>query len=109
MTKMRRPTPKSTGAPRKRRGKAAASRGATTRRPTRKQPAVVTIRALISGELLEAIVSRQAPFRRLSEEWTYVLRARTRWADDPDLRIDIRERALEGLERAGVSREFMRR
>jgi len=109
MTKMRRPTPKSTGAPRKRRGKAAASRGATTRRPTRKQPAVVTIRALIAGELLEAIVSRQAPFRRLSEEWTYVLRARTRWADDPDLRIDIRERALEGLERAGVSREFMRR
>jgi hypothetical protein len=39
---------------------------------------------------------------RLSEEWTSILRSRARWADDPQLRESIRERALVDLESIGV-------
>ena len=46
---------------------------------------------------------------RLAEEWTYILRSRTRWADDADLRQSFRGRALDDLERVGVPRTFMKK
>lgn len=98
---------KSGQTPPKRRAKTTATRRNATRTSRREHQSVVTIRALLAGRLAEVTVSRDAPFRRLSEEWTYLLRSRSRWADDQDLRAEIRERALEGLERAGVSRDFM--
>lgn len=52
-------------------------------------------------------MSRPAPLVRVAEEWTYVLRSRMRWSDDPDLRLGVRDRALEALERLGVRRGFV--
>ena len=70
---------------------------------------VITIRTLIRGRLLEEKVFRSAPLTRLAEEWTYVLRSRTRWADDADLRLSVRDRALRDLEHVGVRRAFMKK
>ena len=70
---------------------------------------VVTIRTSIGNRLVEQKVSRSAPLQRLAEEWTYILRSRTRWADDADLRLNVRERALEDLERVGVRRTFIKK
>ena len=71
--------------------------------------AVITIRTLIRDRVIEQTVSQTAPFQRLAEEWTYILRSRTRWADDPGLRLSIRDRALGDLERVGVPRAFMKK
>ncbi|MGH9199806.1 MAG: hypothetical protein ACRD2A_01045, partial [Vicinamibacterales bacterium] len=46
---------------------------------------------------------------RLAQEWTYILRSRTRWADDEDLRQSLRERALDDLENIGVPRTFLKK
>ena len=70
---------------------------------------VITIRTLIHDSLVEQKVSRQAPIVRLAEEWTYFLRSRMRWADDADLRLSVRDRALGDLERIGVPRAFMKK
>jgi hypothetical protein len=58
---------------------------------------------------MEARVGRGAPLERLAQEWAYILRSRSRWADKPDARLSLRARALADLERAGVPRAFMRR
>jgi hypothetical protein len=85
----------------------------TPRKPTTKRTpedqTVITIRTLIRGRLVEQKVSRQAPVARLAEEWTYILRSRTRWADDAELRLSVRDRALRDLERVGVPRAFMKK
>ena len=70
---------------------------------------VVTIRTLIDSRLVEATVPRQPQLQRIAEEWTYLLRSRTRWADDGDIRQSFRDRALKDLERMGVPRAFMNR
>jgi hypothetical protein len=70
---------------------------------------VITIRTEDAhGGLLETTVSRRARLERLAEEWTYILRSRSRWADNPDVRHAFRLRALDDLERAGVPRTFMK-
>ena len=79
-----------------------------SKRQTAEQP-VITIRARIGSRLVEEQVSRHAPLVRLAEEWTYILRSRTRWADDPGLRLSVRDRALDDLERVGVRRAFMKK
>jgi hypothetical protein len=70
---------------------------------------VVTIRTQLRGGLIEQRVSRRAPIARLAEEWTYILRSRTRWADDRELRHSARDRALRALEFVGVPRTFMKK
>lgn len=70
---------------------------------------VVTIRTLSRGRLVEQKISQQAPLARLAEEWTYILRARNRWADDAGLRLSVRDRALRDLEQIGVPRAFMKK
>ncbi|MGY4470564.1 hypothetical protein ACVWWK_006273 [Bradyrhizobium sp. LB9.1b] len=40
---------------------------------------------------------------RLAQEWTYLLRVRSRWASDSDLRKSIGKRAAKDLARVGVS------
>jgi hypothetical protein len=80
---------------------------ATKRRS--EHPTVITIRALYRKRLIEQPISQDAPLLRLAEEWTYILRSRARWADDGDLRLWVRDRALDGLERVGVRRAFMKK
>ena len=70
---------------------------------------VVTIRTSIGNRLVEQTVSLSAPLQRLAEEWTYILRSRTRWADDADLRLNVRERALMDLEGVGVRVAFIKK
>jgi hypothetical protein len=53
--------------------------------------------------------SAGAALVRLSQEWGYVLRARPRWNDDPNLRHSMGERALADLEGLGVPLAFVRR
>jgi hypothetical protein len=92
----------------KRRTPAKSTRKAASKRKAADQT-VITIRTLIRGRLVEQKVSQQAPLARLAEEWTYILRARTRWADDADLRLSVRDRALHDLEQVGVPRAFMKK
>lgn len=68
---------------------------------------VVTIRVGLRPDQ-EARVLATAPIQRMAEEWTYLLRSRTRWADDINLRVRIRQRALEDLRRLVARPEFFR-
>ena len=106
--------------PRRRSAAPGASRhpGAQTRRAARAPrsrtrnvgaSAIVTIRTMVGREIAEAKVAPAEGVVRLAEEWTYILRSRTRWADDADTRKEFRDRALDDLERAGVPRAFMNR
>ena len=81
-----------------------------TRQPTRTKDGsktsdrtVITIRAFCRGRLVEIAVSDKADLPQLAEEWTYVLRSRTRWNGDVTLRSSFRDRALTALGRVGVS------
>jgi hypothetical protein len=105
-----RPRPAAKSATRRARPRRRAAAPSTPR--VRRKPAddtVITIRAMTSAGLVEAKVLRQAAIERLAEEWTYILRSRTRWADDADLRQSFRGRALDDLERIGVPRTFMKK
>ena len=67
---------------------------------------VVTIRI---GPRTSLDIRRDERIVRIADEWTYILRSRSRWADDDDIREIYRERALDDLNTLGVSRAFMRR
>lgn len=45
---------------------------------------------------------------RLAQEWSYLLRVRSRWAQDSDLRKSVADRAVKDLASVGVSRERLR-
>src|SRR5262245_19366922 len=96
-TRRRGPTPARATRPGERRTRAAADRP------------VVTIRTEAGQGLLEAEVRRDPRIERIAEEWMYILRSRSRWAADPDIRESFRERALDDLESLGVPRAFMKR
>jgi hypothetical protein len=70
---------------------------------------VVTIRALDGNLVVETPITRPERLERLAQEWMYVLRVRSRWASDPDLRKSIGARALKGLEGVGISRDRLQR
>ena len=63
------------------------------RQAARNQPAtVVTIRL---GPRLFVDVPREKRLKRLAETWTYILRSRSRWSDDDEIRQLYRTRALD--------------
>lgn len=93
----------------KKRRRASASPRRSPARRRAQDDTVITIRTRIGQRLFEERVSRSAPLARLAEEWTYVLRSRTRWADDSELRLLVRERALADLKRVGVRESFMKK
>lgn len=66
----------------------------------------VTIRA--QNGVLVARPDHPERLPRLAQQWNYILRARARWASDPDLRCTIGDRALEDLNSIGVHRDFLR-
>ncbi|MET0639888.1 MAG: hypothetical protein ABWZ19_07750 [Hyphomicrobium sp.] len=67
---------------------------------------LITIRAQIEEGKIDAEVSysKGALVERLALEWAYILRVRTRWNDDTDMRHAFGERAVADLERIGVPR-----
>ena len=75
----------------------------------KKKVAVVTVRASQPGGMLEVDIDNEAQFARIAHWWGYILRSRSRWAGNQDRRQSLRERAIEDLERAGLTREFIRR
>jgi hypothetical protein len=93
---------------RRQRGGPPSARG-MRKSPQPRPDALVTIRTLTDEGLIEQPVRRRAEIERLAEEWTYILRSRTRWLDDDELRESFRERALEALEQIGVPRAFMKK
>jgi hypothetical protein len=78
----------------------AKTRRARTRPPL--VPPAVTIRAFARNRLVEHTLPAQASLERLAEEWTYVLRSRARWLDDPGQRQAKRERAQNDLATLGL-------
>jgi hypothetical protein len=66
----------------KKRRTSRASKGGVGSKRKAPDQTVVTIRTLIRGRQVEEKGSRHAPVARLAEEWTYILRSRTRWCDD---------------------------
>ena len=72
-------------------------------------PPVVTIRFRDGKPDPEQSVARHERIVRLAEKWTYRLRSRTRWADDEDIRRDLRTEALEDLDKLGVPKTFVER
>ena len=73
---------------------------------------VITIRAMV-GEpgrqtLLKVSLKNRPQLARIAEEWTYILRSRTRWADDMSIRPLFRDRALADLDTIGLSRTLVK-
>lgn len=66
---------------------------------------IATIRA---AGVPDTSVTHPQQLPRLAQEWTYLLRVRSRWASDVELRKSIAKRAVEGLESVGVSLERLR-
>src|SRR6185295_11941934 len=96
---------------------AGTQRTRTTQRNTARAQPVVTIG--MAADVSEVHDIRDVPVKRvdvprhpqivrLAEEWAYILRSRSRWKDDDDVREKYRQRALDDLERLGVPSAFMK-
>jgi hypothetical protein len=68
---------------------------------------VITIHAGDTKALFTKDITRPERLIRLAQEWGYILRARARWAADPDLRTTIADRALKDLESVGIDQAFL--
>lgn len=92
-------------------GKAATSE--TLHAPLSRDGALVTIRAATQeyDTPIELVVTRDTgpAIERMAREWGYILRVRTRWNGDPDLRQDFGERAVNDLKRLGIDRAFIQK
>lgn len=106
---MAKPPPRTKAAPTSARRRIAKPNAANpARREPAVAPAVVRIRMRAETGLLTEEVRRDAPLERLAEEWSYILRSRARWVDDDDIRHAFRDRALDDLDRLGVSVGFVK-
>ena len=82
-------------------------------RLTQRSPdeALITIRAARDKyeKPVELVITRGAgnEIERLAREWGYILRVRTRWNGDADLREAFGERAANDLESLGIDRIFI--
>jgi hypothetical protein len=72
------------------------------------QDRIATIRIDKAHQVPEIHITNPAPLARLAQQWTYLLRVRSRWASDADLRKSIAERAVKDLASVGVSAERLR-
>ena len=96
----------------KARSKAAANAAAPApRSPGKHSNHVITIRALDpqNKEIFEASLLSTAKLEQLAEKWTYILRARSRWAHDIEQRKYFGSQAVEDLKDLGVKLEFIER
>ena len=74
-------------------------------RPAAVRP-VITIRV---GPQASVTLARHEDIARIANEWTYILRSRSRWSDADDVRQLYRNRALDDLARLGVNRAFVKK
>jgi hypothetical protein len=73
---------------------------------------IVTIRAHNKGEepIAQPILRDAAPILvNMAAHWAYVLRVRTRWAGDPDMRDYFGERATSDLGKLGIKPDVIQR
>ena len=101
------------GRPPSRRGakKAAAASGQPENvRGASNQP-LLTIRAQSKNDRMQqAVLSDAAPtILSMATNWTYVLRVRTRWAGDPDMREYFGTRAIADLGKLGITEDSVQR
>lgn len=84
-----------------------AKKSGSKRQPGNPTPSerIATIRA---AGVPETPVTNPERLARLAQEWTYLLRVRSRWAFDVELRKSIAERAVNDLASVGVSSERLR-
>jgi hypothetical protein len=63
------------------------------------------------NELIEQVVMRKAgpAVVRMAMHWGYILRVRTRWAGDPDMRDYFGTKAVDDLAELGIPRETVQR
>jgi CHAT domain len=98
------PSPAARPSPGRKKAKAATP----PRRPRKVDRTVITIRAQIGEpgkeQPFKVTIKDQPDLERIAEEWTYILRSRTRWADDMSIRPLFRDRALDDLDKMGASR-----
>ena len=66
---------------------------------------IATIRA---AGVLPTSIEHPERLPRLAQEWTYLLRVRSRWASDVELRKSIAKRAVDDLKSVGVSLDRLR-
>jgi hypothetical protein len=85
---------------------------ATRTRPSRKAGAphadgpLIAIRALDDNKKpIEAFVRAKAArtIARMAMQWGYILRVRTRWAADADMRDNFADKAIDDLEELGIA------
>jgi hypothetical protein len=72
---------------------------------------LLTIRAQTKGEepVQHVVMSDAGPtILKMARQWAYVLRVRTRWAGDPDMRDYFGTRAMADLGKIGVTEELLR-
>ena len=95
----------------KAKSKTAANATAAAKSPGKHSNHVITIRAqdTQNKEIFEASLPRTAKLEQLAEKWTYILRARSRWAHDLEQRKYFGSQAVEDLKDLGVKLEFIER
>jgi hypothetical protein len=91
--------------------KAAARRAPNSAAPG-SEKTIITIRAHNQGEepIEQSILRDAAPkLVSMAAHWAYVLRVRTRWAGDPDMRDDFGARAARDLGKLGIPPDVIQR
>ena len=86
-----------------RRSKSGKSAGSS--RPSVPARRIITIRADKTFGIPETDITNPERLERLAQEWTYLLRVRSRWSSDPELRKTIASRAVNDLESVGITRK----
>src|SRR4030095_12568123 len=56
-----------------------------------------------------AHVAASAPVKKLAAKWMYILRNRSRWSDDEDLKAEIATDAKTDLEQLGITEAALKR
>jgi hypothetical protein len=69
---------------------------------------LVTLRVDAGSGGVVAVVRSRPVIKELAAEWMYILRNRSRWSGDEDLRADLRARAAETLDKLGVGERELR-
>src|SRR5262249_52512184 len=70
---------------------------------------LVTIRAADGDSIAEMEVTGSERILQLAHDWSYILRVRSRWAANSDLRKAMGMRALKDLGAIGISRDKVQR
>ncbi|UWU87409.1 hypothetical protein N2605_13480 [Bradyrhizobium yuanmingense] len=76
--------------------------------PAATQPSDKHIATIRAAGVEDTHIKHPELLARLAQEWTYLLRVRSRWASDTELRKSVAERAVTALASVGVTSERLR-